>query len=118
MLGTCRITGIEEGKGAMERPIHCGLFQNVPNPFNAETEIGYALPEAGYVRLCLYDLRGGQVKVLVEGNQAAGKYTVRWNGRDEEDRDLASGVYVYQLEAHAHSGMRRSVRVRKAVLVR
>lgn len=85
------------------------LSQNYPNPFNPETQIAYSLAEAGRVRLTIYNLLGQKVRSLVDATQATGSYEVRWDGRDEAGRRLATGVYLYRLEANGFSAVRRMV---------
>ena len=80
-------------------PQEFGLGQNYPNPFNSGTIIRFALPAADEVDLALYNLAGQQVMRLAQGRRAAGSYTVRWDGRDEAGRELASGLYLYRLRA-------------------
>ena len=75
-------------------PTSYALAQNFPNPFNPTTTIRYALPEAAAIRLALYNALGQEVLVLVQGDQTAGYHEVRLDGSS-----LASGVYVYRLEA-------------------
>ncbi|MEM6646879.1 MAG: T9SS type A sorting domain-containing protein [Bacteroidota bacterium] len=70
------------------------LQANYPNPFNPVTTIGYALPEAGLVRLVVFDLMGREVQVLVDGPRPAGQHEVTF-----EARRLSSGTYLYRLEA-------------------
>ena len=70
------------------------LDQNYPNPFNSATVIRFALPTAAGVDLAIFNLAGQRVAMLVEGAREAGTYTVRWDGRDDDGRALASGVYV------------------------
>jgi hypothetical protein len=70
------------------------LGQNQPNPFNPRTTISYDLPAAAPVRLAVYDPRGRQVAVLVDGFVPAGSHSVNFDASD-----LASGVYVYRLQA-------------------
>ena len=70
------------------------LAQNFPNPFNPSTQITYGVPEAGHVRIAVYDLSGKEVGVLVDGYQAPGRYQVSWH-----PQQLASGVYFYKMEA-------------------
>ncbi len=78
-------------------PARYVLLQNYPNPFNPETRIGYQLPEAGRVRLVVFNVTGQEVRRLVDGDQAPGEYRVIWDGRDELGRSVASGIYFYQL---------------------
>jgi len=93
-------------------PSAYALTQNYPNPFNPQTQIAYSLPEAGRVRLIIYNLLGQTVRTLVDETQAAGRHSVRWDGRDDEGRRLASGVYLYRLKANGFSAVRRMVMVK------
>ncbi|MEM1042004.1 MAG: T9SS type A sorting domain-containing protein [Bacteroidota bacterium] len=65
-----------------------------PNPTPDEARISYTLDEATDVRLVIYDMRGRQIATLAEGTQEAGVHTATFDARD-----LASGVYVWQLRA-------------------
>ncbi|MBN8544665.1 MAG: T9SS type A sorting domain-containing protein [Ignavibacteria bacterium] len=75
-------------------PADFELSQNYPNPFNPSTKIRFALPEAGNVKLSVYDVLGRQVAELVNEFRAAGTYEVDWQADN-----LSSGVYVYRLES-------------------
>jgi hypothetical protein len=88
------------------------LAQNVPNPFNPDTEIWFNLSAPGPVRLTVHDLSGRLVCVLFEGHQDAGEHTASWNGTDAGGRPVGSGVYLYRFEAQ---GM---VEQRKMTLVK
>ena len=70
------------------------LHQNYPNPFNPSTEICYALPSEGHVTLKVYNILGAEVAQLIDADQKANFYTVRWDARG-----LASGVYFCRLKA-------------------
>ena len=89
------------------------LMQNYPNPFNRVTVICYVLPASGQIELALYNLAGQQVATLVDGRQEAGTHTVRWDGRDGDGGELASGVYLYQLRRD-----RGRVETRRSVLMK
>ena len=80
--------------GLPDRP---QLQQNAPNPFNSQTVLSYFLPTAGPARLTVFTLTGQQVVVLHQGPQQAGYHRLRWNGRDDAGRPVASGVYLYRL---------------------
>ena len=94
------------------QPTALALTANYPNPFNAATAIRYALPEAGPVRLAVYALNGQQVRSLVQGAVAPGWHMAQWDGRDDAGRAVASGVYLYRLDATG------GVRIGKMALVR
>ncbi len=75
------------------------LKDNYPNPFNAQTEIQYGLPEPSEVNLSVYNIMGQKVRTLVEGRQSAGVHRVTWDGRNENGETVASGVYFYTIRA-------------------
>ncbi|MCB0299353.1 MAG: T9SS type A sorting domain-containing protein, partial [Calditrichaeota bacterium] len=83
------------------------LAQNYPNPFNPTTTISYQLPENSAVKLQIYNTLGQIVATLVSGNQQAGSYTVSWDGTSQSGEKVASGVYVYRLQAGAFSQTRK-----------
>jgi len=77
-------------------PSATSLGQNVPNPFNPSTKIGFALKESGPVTLVIHDVAGRLVRTLLAGEVlAAGAHGVVWDGRDLKDRPAAAGVYFY-----------------------
>jgi hypothetical protein len=88
------------------------LEQNYPNPFNSETVIRFALPVSEKVELGLYNLAGQKVVALMEGMREAGAYTLRWDGRDDGGRELASGVYVYRLQGGSRTETRKLLLLR------
>jgi hypothetical protein len=94
-------------------PDDLALEQNYPNPFNAGTVIRFALPVGGDVELSIFNLAGQQVAKLANGLREAGTYTVRWDGRDDSGRELASGVYLYRLR----TGDGGQVEMRKLLLL-
>lgn len=74
--------------------------QNFPNPFNPETTITYDLPEIAHIRLAIYSLSGQEIRRLVHTyDHSPGHYTVVWDGRDDAGRAVATGIYLYRLEA-------------------
>jgi len=88
------------------------LRQNYPNPFNATTMIQYVLPEASPVQLTILDLRGNLVSTLVAGREPAGRYSVRWDGRNTSGQSVSTGIYIYRLSTP------EAVRTGKMVLVK
>jgi gingipain R len=79
-------------------PAVAARLDNWPNPFNPTTTVGFALPQAGTVRLSVHDARGRLVRVLADAPLAAGSHRVRWDGRDRRGQAAASGVYLVRLQ--------------------
>jgi parallel beta-helix repeat protein len=75
------------------------LEQNYPNPFNPSTTIRFAVPQASQVTLQIYDIRGALVKTLVSGNLTAGRHQMVWDGVNASGQPVASGVYLYRIQA-------------------
>ena len=94
------------------RPHRFALEQNYPNPFNAGTTVRFALESDGAVELMVFDLLGQKVRTLVRDRRAAGPQAVRWNGRDEAGRVVATGVYLYRLQAGDRVTSRRMLLLR------
>ena len=70
-----------------------------PNPFNPSTTISYELPESAPVSVVIYDVLGQQVRHLISQFNAAGRYSVQWDARDNQGRGVASGVYIAKVDA-------------------
>lgn len=85
-------TGVQNHPSAA-LPAAFDLMQNHPNPFNSITVIQYNLPQANRITLAVFDMLGRRLTTLVDGVQPAGCHTVRWDGRDDFDRPVSSGVY-------------------------
>jgi len=68
-------------------------FRAYPNPFNAETTIHYELSKASCITLEVYNSRGQKVRCLDQSSRPAGSYNAIWDGRDDNQRLCASGVY-------------------------
>jgi len=83
----------------MSMPTEFILRQNYPNPFNPETTILYELPRASQVEVVIFNLLGEKVRVLLNQPQQAGQHRLLWNGRDENEKSVPSGVYFYRLQA-------------------
>lgn len=90
-------------------PQDFSLSQNYPNPFNPETDISYALPTDCQVKITIYNVAGQNVRTLVDEHQTTGFKTIHWNGKDNEGKELASGVYFYKIQAGAFTDSRKMI---------
>ncbi|MBN1212567.1 MAG: VCBS repeat-containing protein [candidate division Zixibacteria bacterium] len=91
------VTAVEDSPLGL--PSQFNLRQNYPNPFNPETIIEYRLQKRTQVKLTVYNVLGQPVKTLVDEMQSAGNYRAFWNGTDQNNRSVATGVYFYRLRA-------------------
>ncbi|MFH1570269.1 MAG: neutral/alkaline non-lysosomal ceramidase N-terminal domain-containing protein [Gemmatimonadota bacterium] len=88
------------------------LAPTIPNPFNGETVIPFALPTLENVELVILDLLGRQLRTLWTGPLAPGPHQLRWDGRDDAGRAVASGIYLCRLTAGGGVVTRRLAVVR------
>lgn len=88
-------------------PSEFNLAQNYPNPFNPTTNITFAIPENGNVKLSVYNMLGEEIAVLLNGYREAGNYEVTFNANE-----LNSGIYLYKIEAG------NFVNIKKMILVK
>jgi subtilisin family serine protease len=80
-------------------PEEYALDQNYPNPFNPTTRISYTIAERGLVSIDVFDILGRHVSTLLNEVQPAGSYEITWNGRNNENLPVTSGVYFYRLRS-------------------
>jgi hypothetical protein len=86
------------GAGGRKNPVRWSLGPAVPNPFNPDTRLEYAVPAgAGTHSVDVIDVRGALVKTLFSGVRPAGQYTLRWDGTDKSGNRVATGVYFLRL---------------------
>jgi len=108
--------GIDGGdEPTADMPKILGLGQNYPNPFNPTTTIVFDIPDGGETEttnLVIYNLRGEQVRVLIDDRVEPGRYEVVWDGRDEAGERVSSGVYFYKL-THGEKSVTRKMLVVK-----
>jgi hypothetical protein len=85
------------------------LKGNYPNPFNPETTINFSLNEAGPVELAIYNIKGQKIKTLVNETLPAQNYNIVWNGRDDNNQQVSSGVYFYRMNTSTYTSTRKMI---------
>jgi hypothetical protein len=106
------VVSVKGEKEIYSLPTDYVLEQNYPNPFNPQTRIRFAIPEAAYVKLNIYDINGMLVKTLDEGNKSVGRYEAIWDGKNSFGSKVGSGVYFYRLQSNSF------VQVKKMILLK
>ncbi len=85
------------------------LEQNVPNPFNPQTSIRYAVTAEDWIRVDIHDVQGRLVRTLVDDLQQPAQYHVSWDGTDDGGSPLASGTYYYTVRIGNEQASRKMV---------
>ena len=91
----------------VEIPLETKLLNNQPNPFNPSTSIRFDLAEESDVELTIFNIKGEKVIILLADKYPAGKHQSDWNGKDEKGKNVASGIYFYQLKTRKYKSMRK-----------
>ena len=78
----------------------CKLYQNYPNPFNFLTSICYSIERPSYISIKIYNQVGQTVRFLVNEKKNSGYYNVIWDGKDNRGKNVANGIYFYELRAN------------------
>jgi hypothetical protein len=101
-LSVDKITSVKGNETAIANAFY--LKQNYPNPFNPVTNIEYYIPEAGNVKIVVFDALGREAEIIYQGNQIEGKHIVSWNGSQ-----YASGIYFYGIYYNGKSEIRKMI---------
>jgi hypothetical protein len=109
---------IKPAVGIQEQVSAPGFMVRTPNPTRGPVQFGYSIPAVTRVTLAVYDVLGRQVKVLVHGDIAAGKYDVAWNRIDEAGRNISPGVYFVHFIANLPGQSKGYTVVKKLILLR
>jgi hypothetical protein len=98
--------GVDVESGS-DLPTAFKLHPCYPNPFNPITTLRYDVPRSGSVQLTIYDLAGRRIRSLVgDSSHPAGRHAAIWNGRDDQGRTVAAGLYYCRLETPEFSETR------------
>jgi aminopeptidase N len=100
------VTGIIENTGGIV-PNNFNLSQNYPNPFNPSTTIEFSLPKSEFVSLKVYNILGEEITTIISKKLVAGNYTYHFDGSN-----LASGIYMYRIEAGKYQDIKKMVLVK------
>jgi hypothetical protein len=93
-------------------PLRTKLHPNYPNPFNPETTISFELDKDETVSLRIYNILGEEVIALKHGKLSAGSHRVKWDGKDQKGKQVASGIYFYSLKTGTARLTRKMLYVR------
>jgi len=98
-FGSAIATGVADGEPPADAPLAFAFHAAAPNPFNPRTTLAFDLPRAGHVELAVYDLRGRRVRVIESAELPSGHHVRHWDGRDDAGGAVASGTYLFTIDA-------------------
>lgn len=90
-------------------PEKTALAGNFPNPFNPMTKISYGLRTKSDVKLDIYNSKGQKVRTLINENKNAGYHFTNWDGTDDDQQTVSSGVYFYKLKAGRYTSTKKMI---------
>ncbi len=85
------------------------VAQNYPNPFNPTTNISFNIPKEQKVEVIVYNVLGQKVKTLANERFAQGRNTITWNGDDDNNNTVASGIYFYRVKTKSNSVTKKMI---------
>jgi len=88
-------------------PKKFALYDNFPNPFNPTTQIAVDLPEAASTKITVWNIMGQKVATLHSGDLSAGHHVVNFDGRDQNGKQLTSGMYFYRVKAGKYNAIKK-----------
>lgn len=99
--------------GQLPIPTEFALQQSTPNPFSTRTSISYAIPRGPVpVFIGVFSLQGGLVRTLVQESKSPGRFTVVWDGRDDNGVYVQAGVYFTKLRAGDYERTAKTIMLR------
>lgn len=90
-------------------PLITKLNKNYPNPFNPTTTINYSLKENSKVSLNIYNIKGQKVKQIVNEVLTAGEHSIVWDGTDNNNKSISSGIYFYKMKTENHEETKKMI---------
>ncbi len=87
-------------------------FMAYPNPFNPSVRFDYAVSKSNRVLVQIFDVRGGLVRTIEDGQRTPGTYSTKWNGKNGTGATVASGVYFCRLSIGSETLIRKLMLLR------
>ena len=88
------------------------VYQNYPNPFNPETQLKIDLAEISHLTVRIYDAGGREILKLADKEMMPGSHQLRWDGKDANGGNVASGVYFFRIQTPANSSTIKAILLR------
>lgn len=90
-------------------PLRTQLMQNYPNPFNPSTTISYALNNNDHIQISIYNTKGQLIRTLLDQQQSAGIYNILWDGKNDHQQSIASGLYFLKMQSSDYTNIKKMI---------
>ncbi len=105
------VTGIgDPNQGQVSQSFQ--LYQNHPNPFNSETILRFSIPETAPIHINIYDVTGRLIRHLADGVYTEGIHSIRWNGKDDSNNAVPTGIYFSNISFNGRNKTMRMIYAR------
>ena len=85
------------------------FLKNSPNPFNPTTNISFEIGESGKTKIDIFNVKGQKIKTLLNERMEVGKHSVVWNGKDDKNKRVSSGVYFYKVSINGNQKLNKMI---------
>lgn len=89
------------------------ILSNYPNPFNPSTTLEFSILIDSYIDLSVFNIKGQKIKTLIDNKIDNGNHSINWNGKDDKDNPVSSGIYFYKLKVNG-----KTETVKKCILLK
>ncbi|MCD4820037.1 MAG: T9SS type A sorting domain-containing protein [Candidatus Cloacimonetes bacterium] len=110
--GETRQTIIQEDEDHSVTPLATTMYNNYPNPFNPTTTISFYLQSDSVVKLDIFNIKGQKVKTIAYEKFTSGKHSLVWDGKDKNNRPVASGVYFYKMKSNNYDSVKKMLMIK------
>jgi hypothetical protein len=107
--GPIMISSVLPDEDAPNAPLATRLIGAYPNPFNPSTTISFALDRPERAGITIYNVRGQIVKSFEQDYAVPGNYSIIWDGKDDGQNTLSSGIYYYRLTAGKYHEVKKLI---------
>ncbi|MCD4818584.1 MAG: T9SS type A sorting domain-containing protein [Candidatus Cloacimonetes bacterium] len=107
------ITDLADSSNSNVSAIIPVLQQNYPNPFNPTTTISFTIPEISEnTEISIYNLKGQKVRTLLNEKLEGGKQSLIWQGKDDNEKGVTSGIYFYKIKSGTFSATKKMIMIK------
>ncbi len=106
------VNGVVDNSTEAQPILSTKLLNNYPNPFNPTTNINFELKQSENVVIDVYKIKGQFVSRVADNEFGSGRHSVLWNGRDQNNKQVSSGIYFYKMKSGTYTKTRKMILIK------